>query len=274
VQAFLHPWTPPTGTLGRLVLEAGDRAAALLADRVRLERAAAAAPPAPPLAGALRGEDLAIIAEVKRRSPSRGAINLDMAANRQAAAYAAGGAAALSILTEPEHFGGSDDDLRAARAAAALPLLKKDFHVHPIQLVHAKGLGASAALLIARAVRPDTFHTLVAEGRGLELEILVEVRDERELERALEAGCALVGVNNRDLETLRIDPEVSARLIPRVPAECLAVYESGVTGVDGVQQAAATGADAVLVGSGVSAAPDPQAAVRALVGVPRVPRGS
>jgi indole-3-glycerol phosphate synthase len=274
VQAFLHPWTPPTGTLGRLVFEAENRAGTLLADSARLERAAAGVPPAPALAAALRRADVAVVAEVKRRSPSRGAINPDLAAERQAAAYAAGGAAALSILTEPTHFGGSDDDLRAARAAAALPLLKKDFHVHPVQLVHAKALGASAALLIARAVRPDTFLSLVAEGRGLELEMLVEVRDERELDRALETGCRLVGVNNRDLETLHIDPEISARLIPRIPADCIAVYESGITGVEGVRQAAATGADAVLVGSGVSAAANPQAAVRALVGVPRSPRGS
>jgi len=274
VQAFLKRWSPPAGTLGRLVAEAEGRAETLVADRVRWERAAAGAPPAPSLAATLRRTDVAIVAEVKRRSPSKGAINASIAADRQAAAYAAGGAAALSILTEPAHFGGSDDDLRAARTAVTLPLLKKDFHVHPIQLVQAKGLGASAALLIARALRPEALLALAAEARALELEVLVEVRDDRELDLAMESGCALIGVNNRDLETLHIDTEVSARLIPRVPADCVAVYESGVTGIDGVRAAAALGADAVLVGSGVSAAPNPEAAVRGLVGVTRSLRAS
>jgi len=269
VQAFLQGWTPPAGTLARLVVEAEPRVAALLRERDRWARAAADAPAAPSIAAALRRDDVAVIAEVKRCSPSRGAINPALAAERQAAAYRAGGAAALSILTEPTHFGGTDEDLRAARGAVALPLLKKDFHVHPIQLVQARALGASAALLIARAVQPETLGLLIATARELKLEVLVEVRDEAELERALEGGAALVGVNNRDLETLVVDRGVSARLFPRIPAGIGAVFESGVAGPDDVREAASLGADAVLVGSALSVAADPEGAVRSLTGIPR-----
>jgi len=273
VQASLWSWTAPEGTLGRLVAEARVRAAGLEGQRGELERCAADAPPAPSLAAALRGTDVAVVAEVKRRSPSRGAINPGMSAGAQAAAYGSGGAAALSILTEPAHFGGADQELADARQAVAIPLLKKDFHVEPVQLVQAKALGASAALLIVRALRPALLDEMVRLAHALALEVLVEVRDEAELQRALEAGAELIGVNNRDLETLRIDASASARVIPRVPGDRIAVYESGVTGAEDVRAASRLGADAVLVGSNVSAAPDPAQAVRTLTGVTRLPRG-
>ena len=228
---------------------------------------------APSLAAALRGSDVALIAEVKRRSPSKGAIAPTLDAPTQAQAYVAGGAAAISVLTEPAHFGGSTADLRAVRAAVAAPALKKDFHVRPIQLVEARGLGASAALLIARALSPDRLREMTDTARRLELEVLIEVRDEAELERALECGASMIGVNNRDLETLVIDPATAERIVPRIPSGVVAVAESGVSSRLDVERYAGCGADAVLVGSSISAAADPTEATRALAGVPRRARG-
>src|SRR5262249_33561054 len=150
-----------------------------------------------------------VIAEVKRRSPTKGWINPDLGAAGQARAYAIGGAAAISVLTEPAHFGGTNEDLQAVRAAVQVSVLKQDFHVHPIQLAEARALGASAALLIARALSPDELTRMSDAARELRLEVLVEVRDEDELQRALDAGATVVGINNRNLETLVIDPATS-----------------------------------------------------------------
>jgi indole-3-glycerol phosphate synthase len=251
------------------VREAEARARLLLGRRAELERAAAATPPAPSLRRALRADSIALLAEIKRRSPSRGAIRESLDAVAQATAYAMAGAAAVSVLTEPAHFGGSVDDLVRVRAALAIPALKKDFHVAPVQLLEARALGASAALLIARAVSPARLGELVAFGGAIGLELLIEVRDEAELRRALDAGAAMIGVNNRNLETLEIDPTVAERLIPRVPGTVVAVAESGVRTRADVERYAACGADAVLVGSVLSASPDPTAAARGLIGVPR-----
>lgn len=272
MQAFAKVWSPPSGTLGRLVQEAWARAAELEPRAGELRRAALHAPPAPPFAGALCGPHVAVIAELKRRSPSKGDINPALEAGERCAAYARGGAAALSILTEPAHFGGRPADITDARARVIIPLLKKDFHVHPAQLAEARVLGASAALLIARALSPAELAQLAREAEELGLETLVEVRDEWELERAVRARATAIGVNNRDLETLSIDAAVSARLVPLIPAETPAVYESGVRTADEVREAAALGADAVLVGSSISASDDAEGSVRALASVPRVPR--
>jgi indole-3-glycerol phosphate synthase len=195
-----------------------------------------------------------------------------MDAAAQAHAYASAGASAISILTEPEHFAGSTDDLIDARRAVTVPLLKKDFHVAPIQLLEAKAIGASAALLIARALGPTGLREMISSARQLALEVLVEVRDEQELDLALESGAAVVGINNRNLETLAIDPATSERLIGRVPAHVIAIAESGVAQRADVERVACVGADAVLVGSSVSAAADPAEAVRSLTGVPRISR--
>jgi indole-3-glycerol phosphate synthase len=265
-------WIAPTGTLGTLV-EAAERRAAGLADRLRdLEHAAARAPVVPSFAQALRQPHVGVIAEIKRRSPSKGDINLGLSAAAQAAAYAAGGAAALSVLTEPTRFGGSEADLTAAREAVSVPLLKKDFHVAPAQVVEARVLGASALLLIARALRPTQLRALAALAADLALDVLVEVRDERELEAALSTEAAVIGVNNRNLETLEIDLATGERLVPQIPPDRIAVFESGVASVREVERAAAAGADAVLVGSSVSASGDPTAAVRALASVARTGR--
>jgi indole-3-glycerol phosphate synthase len=191
----------------------------------------------------------------------------------QARAYAAGGSAAISVLTEPDHFGGSTADLTAVRSALVIPALKKDFHVAAIQLVEARALGASAALLIARALDPARLRELLAVGGALGLELLVEVRDERELERAIDGGATMIGVNNRDLETLVIDPSTSDRIIPLIPPGIVAIAESGIQTRADVERYAAVGADAVLVGSSISAARDPVAATRSLAGVARRSRG-
>jgi indole-3-glycerol phosphate synthase len=265
-------WTPPAGTLGGIINEAYQRAATLRRDRAALERAASAVPPVPSFAGALRQSVVSVIAEVKRRSPSKGWINSAIGAAAQARSYEQGGAAAISVLTEPEYFGGSNADLTDVRAAVRVPVLKKDFHVDPIQLVEAKALGASAALLIVRALSPDALLQLNATGRELALELLFEVRDRIELERALEAGARIIGVNNRNLETLVIDPTTAERLIGDIPADRIAIGESGVSGRADVERLARSGADAVLVGSAVSAAQDPTSAVRELSSVKRVAR--
>jgi indole-3-glycerol phosphate synthase len=267
-------WTPPAGTLGGIISEAQQRATALQRDRGALERAAAAAGPVPSFAGALRQSVVSVIAEVKRRSPSKGWINSGISAAAQARSYESGGAAAISVLTEREHFGGSNEDLMEVRSAVRVPVLKKDFHVDPIQLVEAKALGASAALLIVRALAPETLAQLSAAGTELGLELLFEVRDRIELSRAMEAGARIIGVNNRNLETLVIDPTTAERLINEIPADCIAIGESGVSDRSDVERLARAGADAVLVGSVVSAAEDPTAAVRDLSSVKRVARGA
>ncbi len=268
MQAFLR-WTPPGGTLGTICQESEARAARLAARSADLERLAATAPAAPSLVSALRGSHIAVIAEVKRRSPSKGAIAPGLNAVEQARAYVEGGAAAISVLTEPDHFSGSLEDLVAVRAGVAVPALRKDFHVRPIQLVEARAAGASAALLIARALDPDRLREMVEVGRALGLELLIEIRDEGELDRALEVGAAMIGVNNRDLESLVIDPTTAERLVPRIPSSIAAVAESGVKTRADVERYATRGADAVLVGSSISAAADPIAATRMLVAVPR-----
>ncbi|HTI64509.1 MAG TPA: indole-3-glycerol phosphate synthase TrpC [Gemmatimonadaceae bacterium] len=265
----LRSWTPPGGTLGSIVGEALQRAEALRARTAELEdRARSIAPPAG-FASALRRADVAVIAEVKRRSPSKGWINPGISAGGQASAYQAGGASAISILTEPRHFGGSMDDLASVRDAVQLPVLRKDFHVDPVQLLEAKAAGASAALLIVRALSPDQLVRMADAAARLELECLVEVRDTEELERALAIAAAVIGVNSRNLETLAVDPAAADRLIAQVPSAVLAVAESGVAARGDVERAARAGADAVLVGSAISASADPAAAVSALVGVAR-----
>lgn len=264
-------WAPPGGPLGAIVEQTTQRVVALHARRSELESALAGSPAPAAFGAALRGPAVRVIAEVKRRSPSKGTINAELDAPAQAAAYAAGGAAAVSVLTEQAHFGGSPDDLTAVRdrVGTEVPVLKKDFHIEEVQLIEARVLGASAALLIVRALPPGDLLRLTAYARRLGLETLVEVRSEDELARALDAGAEVIGVNARDLETLEIDPEVVERLLPRIPRGIAAVWESGVAVPSDVERAAAFGADAVLVGSAVSGAADPAAAVRALSGVAR-----
>jgi indole-3-glycerol phosphate synthase len=225
--------------------------------------------PAPSFREALQGQRVGLIAEVKRSSPSKGAINPGLDLARQVKAYEEGGAAAISVLTEPTRFGGSAADLVLARKSVALPLLKKDFHVEVSQILEAKALGASAALVIARAVPPGRLKDLMRAGSDVGLEILVEVRDERELDLALALGATLIGVNNRNLETLEIDAGTALKILPLIPRGVVAIAESGVKSVADVERVAAAGADAVLVGSELSGARDPEAVARSLTGVAR-----
>lgn len=268
MQAFSQ-WAPPGGTLGRIVDEARERVTLLRGRAAEIAAQAADAAPVPLLAESLRGELVSVIAEVKRASPSKGAISPGLDAAAQARSYAAGGARAISVLTEPRHFGGSAEDLISVRGSVDLPALRKDFHVDPLQLVEARALGASAVLLIARALDPDTLASLADAAHELGLDVLVEVRDEWELERAVRTGARLIGVNNRNLETLAIDLEATDRLVPLIPRDRVAVAESGIVTPADVERAAMAGADAVLVGSSISAAADPAAATRALTGVRR-----
>lgn len=283
VQASLH-WTPPTGTLGALVASARERVAELRAGGAGRGGVSAglitgSLPGAPPpggrgerfreaLAGRGGAAPVSVIAEIKRRSPSRPEIAPGLDAGAQAAAYAGGGAAAISVLTEPTRFGGSLDDLHAA-ASAGVPLLRKDFIVDRLQIAEAAAHGAAAVLLIVRALPPHELRQLLQASEEFGLATVVEVHAAGELDVALEAGASIVGVNSRDLESLEMLPDVPESLIPRVPRGVVAVYESGVRGRADVERAAALGADAVLVGTAVSQSPDPAQAVRELAGVPR-----
>jgi len=263
-------WTPPSGPLGRLSEAAAARAGALAASLPGLrDRARDLAPP-PPFAHALRaGTAVAVIAEIKRRSPSKGTINAAIDAAERAALYVEAGARALSVLTEASEFGGTTQDLCDVAARVRVPVLKKDFHVAETQVWEARCCGASAILFIARALAPERLPVLVDVAIGAGLEVLVEVRSEDELERALATEAGVIGVNARDLETLEIEPWVSARLLPLIPDERVRVAESGMSAVVDVERAALLGADAVLIGSSLSSSAEPRAALRALGAVPR-----
>jgi indole-3-glycerol phosphate synthase len=271
VQAFFSsgPWTFPEGTLGALTRDAHDRAAAVAGQLANLRAAARDTAPAKPFAATLRGDYVRVIAEVKRASPSKGDIAPGLDAVAQATAYVAGGAAAISVLTEPTRFGGALDDLARVAASVPVPAIRKDFLVHPVQLWEARANGASAALLIVRALSPDELPRLMDAAAEAQLATLVEVRDEAELARALAVNATVIGVNNRNLETLVIDPATAPRIIAQIPAACVGVAESGMKTVADVAPAAAAGADAMLVGSAISASNDPSGDVRALAGVPR-----
>ena len=216
-------------------------------------------------AAALRdAEGLAVIAEVKRRSPSKGdlAAELDPAALAQA--YERGGAACLSVVTDAEFFGGSPDDLRAARAATRLPVLRKDFTVSPADVCDARIMGADAVLLIAAALDDDELADLHTLAVDIGLDALVEVHDEAELDRALAAGAHVVGVNQRDLVTFEVDNERAVRVGAAIPPTVVRVAESGVRGPDDAAALAAAGFDAVLVGELLVSSGDAAAAVELL----------
>ena len=224
------------------------------------------APPRDPMPH-LRGAGSSVIAEVKRRSPSKGDLAEIPDPAELATRYAAGGAAAISVLTEERRFGGSLADLRAVRAAVDVPLLRKDFMVEPYQLLEARAAGADLALLIVAALDDETLRRLHDEARELGLTVLVEVHDEAETERAVELGAELVGVNARNLRTLDVDPGAFARLAPLVPGDRVLVAESGITGPDDVATYVGLGARAVLVGEALVRDGDPEGAVRTMTGV-------
>jgi len=223
-------------------------------------------PPRDPMP-ALRGAGSSVIAEVKRRSPSKGDLAVIPDPAELARQYAAGGAAAISVLTEERRFGGSLDDLRAVRAAVQLPLLRKDFIVEPYQVLEARAAGADLVLLIVAALDDDTLRRLHDLARELGMTVLVEVHDEAETQRAVDLGAELVGVNARNLKTLQIDQDVFGRLAPLVPGDRVKVAESGIFGPIDVRRYVAEGADAVLVGEALVKDGDPEGAVRAMTGI-------
>ncbi|MDQ4096212.1 MAG: indole-3-glycerol phosphate synthase TrpC [Actinomycetota bacterium] len=235
------------------------------ADLDALRRAAEDRPPARSLEESLLGEDVSIIAEIKRTSPLKGPLNRGLDAARIARAYADGGAAAVSVLTEPEFFEGSLDDLEAA-ASSGLPLLRKDFVLDPIQIVEGRAAGADAILLIVRTLGEDLYD-LLEEVHWFGMDALVEVHDERDVDIALTARARLIGINNRDLETFEVDPERTPKLIARLPEDVIVVALSGVSTRGEVEALADAGAAAVLVGESLVTATDPAAKLRELRGV-------
>jgi indole-3-glycerol phosphate synthase len=263
-----------TGFLAKACAEARERVAAAARDEPlpALRERALAQPAPPPFAAALTGSGVAVIAEVKRSSPSRGAIAEIPDASALARRYAAGGAVAVSVLTEPAHFGGSLGDLAAVAGAVPLPVLRKDFVVDAYQVFEARASGAAAVLLIVAGLPDSELVQLLRVTAEAGLDALVEVHDRAEALRAAAAtetagtGWPLVaGVNARDLTTLEVDPGRFAAVRGSLPEATVTVAESGVHGPEDVRRLAGLGADAVLVGEHVATAADPTGAVRALV---------
>lgn len=218
-----------------------------------------------PFDAAIRhSEGLAVIAEVKRRSPSKGDLAPGLVPEVVAKAYADGGASCLSVLTDNKYFGALPDDLAEAKAATNLPVLRKDFTVSPHDVCDARLMGADAVLLIVAALDDDELKTLHGLAAELKMEALVEVHDEAEVDRALEAGATLVGVNQRDLATFEVDPLRAERLAERIPASTTKVAESGISSAPDAARLHGAGYHAVLVGQSLVTSPDPAAAVRAL----------
>jgi indole-3-glycerol phosphate synthase len=215
--------------------------------------------------GPLKGPDVTVIAEVKRSSPSKGALAAIADPAALARDYEAGGASIISVLTQPRRFGGSLEDLAAVRDAVSVPLLRKDFVVASYQLWEARAYGADMVLLIVAALDQNALVSLVERAISIGLVPLVEAHTETEVERAVEAGAKVIGINARNLATLEVDRGVFARLAPLVPAEVIKIAESGVRGPHDLLAYAAAGADAVLVGESLVTGKDPRSAVADLV---------
>ncbi|HWC67293.1 MAG TPA: indole-3-glycerol phosphate synthase TrpC [Acidimicrobiales bacterium] len=253
--------------LDRIVTWHRDRAAADTRPLGELAERAATLPETRGFARALTASSgLAVIAEVKRRSPSRGDLRADLDPAALSATYARGGASALSVLTDEQFFAGSAADLAAARAATPLPVLRKDFTIGPRDVYDARAMGADAVLLIVAALSRDEVTELHALAGDVGLDVLVEVHDEEELATAVDAGATLIGVNQRDLVTFEVDPARAQRMAAAIAAGVVKVAESGVRGAADAHALAAAGYDAVLVGEALVTAPDPARLIRDLKG--------
>jgi indole-3-glycerol phosphate synthase len=251
--------------LERIVMAHRRRAAADGRDVGKIREAArSCAEPTRGFAVSLQVPGLSVIAEIKRRSPSKGSLAPDLDPAGLAGAYERGGAAGLSVLTDVDHFGGSIADLQAARAATALPIIRKDFTVSELDVYDARLMGADCVLLIAAALNDhelSRFHQCACD---VGLDALVEIHDEAELERALAVGATLVGVNQRDLRTFSVDHDRARRVGRAMPSSVVRVAESGVRGPDDAASLAEAGFDAVLVGESLVTMADPAAGVAAL----------
>lgn len=258
----------PTTYLDRIIT--AHRAAARADDRVEAELMARAFDQAPPrgFVRAIRESRsdgaIAVIAEIKRRSPSKGALAVDLDPATLARSYESGGATCLSVLTDAEFFGGSPEDLAVARAACGLPVLRKDFTVSRLDVIDARIMGADAVLLIVAALDDAELVDLYGLARELSMDVLVEIHDEVELARALGVGVEMVGVNQRDLVTFEVDTQRAVQLAPRIPAEVIRVAESGIRGHDDAEILGAAGFDALLVGETLVTSADPTAMVTSL----------
>jgi indole-3-glycerol phosphate synthase len=232
-----------------------------------LVAAAESCGPGRAFSGALTGaEGLAVIAEIKRRSPSRGDLDPGLDPKEVARDYEAGGAACLSVLSDTQFFGGSADDVAAAHGASSLPILRKDFTVAEADVADARLMGADAVLLIVAALSDAELGTFLGLARRLGLEALVEAHDEAEVERALDAGAELIGVNQRDLTTFEVDHDRALRVVGSIPAGVVAVAESGIRDGEDARRLAGAGYRAILVGETLMRAGDRRRALAALTG--------
>jgi indole-3-glycerol phosphate synthase len=255
------------GILDRIVETKRREVETLLREEGELSRRVLDAPPPRDLLRALRGgREVRVMAEVKRRSPGAGLIRPDLNPAEVAGMYAAAGAAAISVLTDEEYFGGSLMDLESVRKAVSVPILRKEFILHPVQLLQARVAGADGTLLIARILDDQALRSLQKVARDLGLTPLVEVHDGEELERALAAEAALIGINNRNLQTFTTSLETTLELIPRIPSRVTVVSESGIRTPEEVDRLGAAGVHAILVGETFLRAPHPGAAAALLVG--------
>lgn len=253
--------------LSRILAVKQHEVAALRPREAELRSRTADAAPTRGFAAALRKPGtVQLLAEIKRRSPSAGMIREGADAGSVARAYEQGGAAALSVLTDAQFFGGDLEALRTARAACELPVIRKDFIIDRLQVWEARAGGADAILLIVRALEDAVLHDLIALAAELRMDALVEAHTRQELERALDAGVSLLGVNNRDLATFTTDLALSERLIRHVQPDITYVAESGIHTPADVDRMGACGVDAVLVGESLMRQPDISAAASALVG--------
>lgn len=256
------------GILAEIIAHKRSEVAAAKAARpvASIEAGLADAPAPREFAAALRERIAngypAVIAEIKRASPSKGLIREDFDAARHAADYAAAGAACLSVLTDAKYFRGSLDDLRAARAAADLPLLRKDFMIDPYQIVESRLAGADCVLLIAAALADTEIAELAACAAELKLDLLVEVHDREELERALLLDCELIGINNRDLRNFHTSLDTTLDLLTHVPADRLLITESGIGGPGDMRMMMDRGVHGFLIGETFMRAPEPGAELR------------
>ncbi len=233
--------------------------------RTRIEEAALAAPPARDFRAALTGRDCAIIAEVKRRSPSRGVLREGIDPVRTAAVYERRGAAAVSVLTDGPFFGGSIEDLRAVGRSAGIPVLRKDFIIDPFQIYEARAAGADSLLLIAGILDRERLRDYLGLSKSLGMTPLVEVHEQEDLDKAIDAGAEIIGINNRDLRTFRTDTGKTLEMAARIPGDRIVVSESGIAARDDIRRLMDAGVHAFLIGEALMAAPDAGKKLRELL---------